>query len=180
MLTQEKLKEFLDYDPETGVFTNLKKRANLQINEVVGWVSGVGKAKEYKICLEGISYAASRLAFLYMTGIIPKIVDHKDTNRLNNKWENLREADYSLNALNRSRSSNNTTGIKGVYIVYRRGIPRYRARFRMLDKETNTIKNICKDFSLNMFDTEEKALLAADDWLQRMREKYQKEFANHG
>lgn len=51
-----------------------------------------------------------------MTGAWPEnLIDHKDLDGLNNKWENLREANYSQNGAN-SRPSR-TTLPKGVYAM---------------------------------------------------------------
>jgi hypothetical protein len=48
-----------------------------------------------------------------MTGEMPKrCVDHKDLNKSNNKWENLREATYSQNSYNKKSTSK--SGFKGV------------------------------------------------------------------
>lgn len=53
-----------------------------------------------------------------MTGEWPeKEIDHKDTNRLNNKWSNLREATASENMRNRKVKSDNQTGVKGVCVA---------------------------------------------------------------
>jgi hypothetical protein len=41
--------------------------------------------------------------------------DHKDCNPFNNRKENLRPATKSQNATNRSKQSNNTSGVVGVY-----------------------------------------------------------------
>ena len=50
-----------------------------------------------------------------MTGAWPsKKIDHKDTDRLNNRWLNLREATDQQNARNKSLHNNSTSGITGV------------------------------------------------------------------
>jgi hypothetical protein len=48
-----------------------------------------------------------RLVWFYKTGTWPKLVDHKDGNKSNNKFENLREATHQQNSQN-SRNVRNT------------------------------------------------------------------------
>lgn len=43
------------------------------------------------------------------------ITDHKNQNKLDNRKENLRTADKSLNSINRDKPNNNVSGYKGVY-----------------------------------------------------------------
>lgn len=50
-----------------------------------------------------------------MTGRWPEYVDHKDRNGLNNKWNNIREVTSSGNSCNRSKPSNNSSGVVGVH-----------------------------------------------------------------
>lgn len=45
----------------------------------------------------------------------PLTLDHKDQNLLNNKYENLREADKGLQRRNQGLETRNKTGYKGVY-----------------------------------------------------------------
>lgn len=51
--------------------------------------------------------------------IYPRVplLDHKDGNRLNNRYENLREVTISQNAKNHKEYKNNTSGHSGVYEV---------------------------------------------------------------
>src|SRR4249920_1606718 len=51
---------------------------------------------------------------LYYGEPVPHTIDHKDTNPLNNRIDNLRDATTSENAINRVLSTNNTTGVNGV------------------------------------------------------------------
>jgi hypothetical protein len=68
-----------------------------------------------KIRINGRSYLAHRLAWLYMTGEWPQnVIDHASGQRSDNRWENLRAASPLLNSHNRKRPSNNTSGFKGV------------------------------------------------------------------
>lgn len=52
-------------------------------------------------------------------------IDHKDTNIYNNQRENLRNATYQQNNMNRKTPKNNTTGYKGV--TYRKQTMMYEA-----------------------------------------------------
>lgn len=104
-MTQEELKTLVNYDPITGIFINLKR------GEVVNYIRGKGYLG---IQLNKTKYYLHRLAWLYMTGIMPEQVDHIDTNKTNNKWNNLRIADNSSNQHNKNLQSNNTSGVKGV------------------------------------------------------------------
>lgn len=109
---QSKLKEILEYSPETGEFTYIVRRGYMTAGEVAGSVNGHG----YKqIKFEGKLQQSHRLAFLYMTGAWPVgEVDHKDTDRLNNKWDNLRDVGIVVNRRNKSKHKNNTSGVIGV------------------------------------------------------------------
>jgi hypothetical protein len=118
MLTQERLKQLMTYDPLTGIFTRNVKQGKSLPGSIAGHFH---KSSGYiKIMIDYKLYRASRLAWLYMTGSWPKLdVDHKDLVRHNNIWENLREATQSQNSCNRNLQRNNTSGAKG--IRYREG-----------------------------------------------------------
>jgi hypothetical protein len=63
------------------------------------------------------------LAWLYMTGELPNaLVDHVDTCRSNDAWENLRLATYRENAQNANAHKDNQTGFRGVSWHKRRGM----------------------------------------------------------
>ncbi len=112
-LTQQKLKELLTYDEITGEFRWLQ-RADNRNNNHVGTIAGHTYLGYRYISIFHKGYAAHKLAFLYMTGVIPKIVDHINRNSLDNRWSNLREADSINNARNKSIARNNTTGFTGL------------------------------------------------------------------
>lgn len=113
MISVERLKEVLRYDPETGTWTWLVHRGCKLAGDNAGYFD---IQKEYlMIGIDGVVYHAHRLAFLYMTGEIPERVDHKDTDRRNCKWNNLRSATHSENLFNRGPTKRNRTGFKGVF-----------------------------------------------------------------
>jgi hypothetical protein len=73
--------------------------------------------------IDGVNYLASRLAWLYMTGVWPNgFVDHRDRNVGNNTWDNLRDATRQQNNANSAPRS--ALGVKGVY----RSRGKYRAQ----------------------------------------------------
>ena len=113
MLTQERLKELLHYDPETGVFTWLIARQRVRKGSPAGTLHKHGY---WVIKVDGRSYNASRLAWLYMTGEWPKHqIDHSDLDRHNDRWSNLREATVSQNNTNRRAQKDNSCGVKWAY-----------------------------------------------------------------
>lgn len=112
MITQARLKELLDYDPATGVFTwKVNKGSNARIGEIAGSRHCNGYIQMY---LDGCNYLAHRLVWLYVHGVMPELLDHEDGNKLNNTISNLRIADNSQNSANSKRSLRNTSGFKGV------------------------------------------------------------------
>lgn len=112
-LSQQRLKEVLHYDQESGEFTWLVPTSN---RVKVGQVAGNSTGHEYhRIRIDGGLYYAHRLAVLYMTGAWPdNKVDHKSINKRDNGWENLREATNQQNSANVPVSKNNGVGLKGV------------------------------------------------------------------
>jgi hypothetical protein len=111
-LTHERLLAALQYDPQTGIF-RWKIRTSIRV--MVGQQAGSIVKGYVEIGLDGVHYQAHRLAWFYMTGEWPALqVDHKDTNRANNAWFNLREATHGQNVTNSGPRRNNRTGLKGV------------------------------------------------------------------
>lgn len=124
--SKEYLDECLDYDPNTGILTwkvrPLEHFKNLRGQRVFntqfsGKEAFIGKdIHNAKIgWINGRFYFAHRIIWKIMTGEEPPLViDHKDQNPSNNRWENLREATNSQNGMNAKMKSNNTSGIRGV------------------------------------------------------------------
>lgn len=146
-LTLEELKLLVNYEPSTGDFTWVYTPANsaAKAGDRAGFFDNNGYVI---ISLLGIEYKAHRLAFLYMTGSMPHIVDHEDRNTSNNKWDNLREASHSLNMYNSKFRSHNTSGHTGITLDKRYGT--WAARIGVKGKSIN----------LGTFPTKELAIAA--------------------
>lgn len=112
-MQQKRLKEILSYNPLTGGFVSLLiRRGPRKTAGTIGCLSG----GYLTIMVDGKTYKAHRLAWLYMTGSLPKEnIDHANGDRLDNSWCNLRLASRSQNRANSKTSSR--TGLKGVYAV---------------------------------------------------------------
>jgi hypothetical protein len=107
-LTAQRLRELLDYNPETGLLTRLVPPKR---------VTGSPSKRGYiELFLLGSKFRAHRLAFLYMTGDWPRYeVDHIDGNKGDNRWANLRDVPKKTNQENRRiATKSNKLGILGV------------------------------------------------------------------
>lgn len=112
-LTQELLKELLSYNPKTGDLTwKRDQRGPVRKGDIAGWVNKQG----YRgICIKGRCYVAHRVAWLYMTGKWPQDhIDHLNHDRLDNRWENLREVSQLANNRNKKPQKNCPLGVHGI------------------------------------------------------------------
>lgn len=112
--TQGYLKSILNYNSNTG---NLIWVNPTSFRVKKGDIAGhKNKLHGYiEIGIKGKSYLAHRLIYFWVMGKWPKYqIDHKDCNKTNNKWDNLREATNQQNSLNSRLHVDNTSGYKGV------------------------------------------------------------------
>jgi hypothetical protein len=115
--SQEFLREWLDYDAETGIF--IWKKDAPRGRTYIGQVAGGSNACGYiRIGLTGFGQLmAHRLAWIYIYG--PTIgggeIDHVDGNPANNAIANLRLATSRQQKQNKCVQSNNRSGLKGAY-----------------------------------------------------------------
>lgn len=113
-LTADQLRDRLDYDPLTGLFT---WRTSYHTSKI-GRLTGSSKDKDgyLSIKLNGFVYRAHRLAWLHTYGIWPlHEIDHRNSVRDDNRIDNLRDLPRQGNAQNqRAAHKRSSTGILGV------------------------------------------------------------------
>ena len=131
MITQSELKEVLEYNPDTGVFT-WKKTVSSRAK--TGDVAGSKNNRRYiNIRVNKKQYMAHRLAYFYMTGNFPENqIDHINHIRDDNRWSNLRDATHSQNQANQLKRKNNKSGYKGV--AYYKRDKKWHARIMYMKK----------------------------------------------
>lgn len=129
-LTRERLKDFVHYDPESGVFLwkeRLEKHfqdakyspASVQAatwnKKYAGKRAGRTHGKGYvAMTIERRGYLAHRLAWLYVYGEWPVHIDHINRDKQDNRIANLRSVDNATNHRNMPKLSTNTSGVTGV------------------------------------------------------------------
>lgn len=112
----DSVRDVLDYDPDTGLFTWI---ANYHASKV-GTVAGTkGRLGYIVIRCSGVPYFAHRLAWYFVHGEQPYIIDHINHDRSDNRIANLRNVDYVLNGLNQRRSTGVHWQGKQVFATYR-------------------------------------------------------------
>ncbi len=116
MLDQATLKEWVRYDPETGIFTRIKVGRPCHARHL-GPI--LAETCHGYICFRVLTttYRAHVLAWLYMTGELPaSSIDHINRKRADNRWCNLRLASRTQQNANMSpRKRRSKTGVRGVY-----------------------------------------------------------------
>jgi hypothetical protein len=131
--SQAQLKELLDYDPDTGVFTWLERPLESFAKASVGkmWngrfagkpAGSVHSSGYLLISLGDKTYKAHRLAWRWVTGQEPSdLIHHANKDRLDNSFANLRDVTQVESSRARALHSNNRSGARGVSWSKTRGL----------------------------------------------------------
>lgn len=144
------IREFLSYDPATGVFRWIKapsRRGNyVTVGNVAGGVNEKGRRR---IAFRGKKYYAARLAWWFVRGVwSDREIDHENLDKTDDRIANLRPATRSQN--NANTKPQRGRQIKGAYFRKTHG------------KWAGAIKFEGRVVHLGYFDTEIEAARAYD------------------
>lgn len=155
------IKDFLSYDPDTGVFKWVKRSGPRSVpGKVINNYTDLGYMK---VVFRNVHYPAHRLAWWWVYGDMPpEEVDHINGDRADNRICNLRLATRRENTRNARVRRDNTSCLKGV--SPERG--KFRARITVNGKR----------IYLGAFSTKEEAYKV----VCAARESLHGDFCNHG
>jgi len=109
-MTQEYAHSLFEYK-DGNLYWKVRKAPHVKIGAKVGSPEVNGYETVY---VDGRNWRIHRLVFLMQHGYLPKVLDHINGDRKDNRIENLREASHQTNAYNQNMKRNNVSGIKGV------------------------------------------------------------------
>ena len=159
-LTQDEIKSLFDYKNGKLVW-KIKPNRNIRIGDAAGSIDSHGYLQTKH---NGIVYLNHRLIWLMHYGWLPKLIDHVNGNKTDNRIENLRQATPQQNQHNAKRRVDNKSGVKGV--IWRKDSRKWRADIQVNGKRR----------SLGCFDSIENA----KEFIMLTREMLHKNFANNG
>lgn len=128
----------------TGIVYKIDNKAMNRGKKFAGDIAGyLWKGKYFVVKVGRKSYFVHRIIYMLFNGDIDSdvVVDHIDRDTLNNKIDNLRAVDYTLNSRNASKQVSNKSGVTGVILKLAKGVPKHWVAYWNYDKYKQKTKN---------------------------------------
>lgn len=159
--SKEELLATFDYDPETGILRWKTARKKVRVGDIAGALQKTGYLAIGNAARRAYAH---RIIWKMMTGEEPPEIDHRDWDKSNNRWVNLRAANRTGNTRNQRKLKAGTSKYRGVSWNRRRDA--WRAKITV-DR---------RDIHLGFFEDEDAAAQA----YRKASEKYHGTFGNAG
>lgn len=150
VLTHAQVRRLFAYHEDGYLTWMVALNKSTKVGDKAG-TQGEGDGGYLRVKINGWEYSVHKLIFLWHTGKSPKIVDHADHNKQNNRIDNLRAATAGENSRNASLRKDAQVKVKGV--TYRpgkrspwvaelrvNGIRVLHASFRTLEEAERAVK----------------------------------------
>jgi hypothetical protein len=155
----DELREYLEYDPETGFLKWKKAPSNFA--KVGAIISAVNSRGYVTVGFKNATLQAHRVAFALHNGRWPMpFCDHVNGNKTDNRADNLRECTRALNQHNRRVTRKSKTGVKGVFPNNRGYLAQVKANGALYNKWFRRLED-------------------AAAYVKQLREQLHGEFARH-
>lgn len=118
ILTAERLRELLSYDPESDTWTRIKYEGHWQSRAPCVVTGTIGPRGYRCMRIDYRLYPLHRLVWLWHNGVLPdKYIDHRYGDKLNNRISKLRNVPPAWNSQNElGLRKTNTSGATGVEV----------------------------------------------------------------
>ena len=165
-ITHQQVKELMYYDRKTGKMfwrhrtdKYIKRdcsRKSWNTKYAGNEIKSIDGKGYYFASIFGKQYGLHRLVWFYVYGKWPKIIDHINHDKLDNKLCNLRSVTVQQNNMNRRISANNTSGVFGVYLNKKKNLWCAQMKFNGKTYHLGSSKN--KDEAIKLRKAEEQRL----------------------
>lgn len=127
--TPDQLNAIFEYDGDSGNLIWKVRKCRIHPGTIADSLDNKGYRT---VMISGRNYKVHRIIWAMKIGVWPtNQIDHRDTNKSNNRWDNIRPATNQQNHGNRGKNKNNTSGFKDV--VKHNGL--WAARITVNDKQ---------------------------------------------